>query len=117
MTLVVLTGATRGIGQAAAVELARQGAEVALVGRERERVQAVAADARAAGGGAPVHEHVADLTLMAEVRRLADQAKRATSSPRAAHGAGLSTHRRKGSAQRGRVAPSLSMANEAQDPA
>ena len=71
MTLVLLTGATRGIGRAAAVELARQGVEVALVGREAERVSAVARDARASGGGAAVHEHVADLTLMEEVRRLA----------------------------------------------
>ena len=38
MTLVLLTGATRGIGRAAAIELARQGAEVVLVGREAERV-------------------------------------------------------------------------------
>jgi retinol dehydrogenase-12 len=76
MTLVLLTGATRGIGRAAAIELARQGAEVALVGREPERVHAVAGQARAAGGGAaPVHEHVADLTLMADVRALAAEAR------------------------------------------
>ncbi|HXQ00783.1 MAG TPA: SDR family NAD(P)-dependent oxidoreductase [Solirubrobacteraceae bacterium] len=75
MTLVLLTGATRGIGAAAAVELAREGVEVALVGRERERVEAVATQARAAGGGAPVHEHVADLTLMSDVRALAEEAR------------------------------------------
>ena len=76
MTLVLLTGATRGIGRAAAIELARQGAEVALVGRDPERVRAVAAEARAAGGGdAQVHEHVADLTLMAEVRVLAGEVR------------------------------------------
>ncbi len=73
VTLVVLTGATRGIGQAAAIELARQGAEVALVGRDPERVAAVAGECEAAGGAAPVHRHVADLTLMAEVRRLAEE--------------------------------------------
>lgn len=71
MTLVLLTGATRGIGRAAAVELARQGIAVALVGREAERVSAVAREARASGGGAAVHEHVADLMLMEEVRALA----------------------------------------------
>ena len=72
MTLVLITGATRGIGQAAAIELARQGVEVAIVGREAERVKAVAREATAAGAGAaPVHEHVADLMLMAEVRALA----------------------------------------------
>ncbi|MGA9876257.1 MAG: SDR family oxidoreductase [Solirubrobacteraceae bacterium] len=75
MTLVLLTGATRGIGRAAAIELAGQGAEVALVGREAERVEAVAQEARAAGGGAPVHEHVADLALMADVRRLAQEVR------------------------------------------
>jgi retinol dehydrogenase-12 len=76
VTLVLLTGATRGIGRAAAIELARQGAEVALVGREPERVAAVAQEARAAARGAtPVHEHVADLTLMADARALAAEAR------------------------------------------
>jgi NAD(P)-dependent dehydrogenase (short-subunit alcohol dehydrogenase family) len=73
VTLVVLTGATRGIGRAAAIELAKQGVEVVVVGRERERVDAVARDAQSAGGGAPVHTAVADLTLMAGVRALAEE--------------------------------------------
>ena len=73
VTLVVLTGATRGIGRAAAIEFAKRGAEVALVGREPERVRAVADEAAATGGGAPIHQHVADLALMADVRRLADE--------------------------------------------
>jgi NAD(P)-dependent dehydrogenase (short-subunit alcohol dehydrogenase family) len=77
MTLVLLTGATRGIGQAAAVALASEGAEVALVGRDADRVAAVADEARAAGGGAAVHEHVADLMLMSEVRRLAEEVRTA----------------------------------------
>jgi NAD(P)-dependent dehydrogenase (short-subunit alcohol dehydrogenase family) len=70
---VILTGATRGIGQAAAVELASRGAEVALVGRDPERVRETAELARAAGGGeggGNIHEHVADLARMDEVRRL-----------------------------------------------
>ena len=75
MTFVLITGATRGIGRAAAIELARQGAEVALVGRETQRVSTVAQQARAAGGGAAVHEHVADLTLMSQVRALAEQVR------------------------------------------
>jgi NAD(P)-dependent dehydrogenase (short-subunit alcohol dehydrogenase family) len=61
VTLVLLTGATRGIGEAAAVELAGRGSDTAR-------------RARAAGGGAAVHEHVADLTLMAHVRALAEEA-------------------------------------------
>jgi NAD(P)-dependent dehydrogenase (short-subunit alcohol dehydrogenase family) len=75
VTLVVLTGATRGIGQAAALELARQGAELALVGRDPVRVEAVAREAKATGGEAPAHAHVADLTSMAEVRALAEELK------------------------------------------
>ena len=71
MPFVLITGATRGIGHAATVELARRGAEVALVGRDAERVAETAEAARAAGGRAPVHEHVADLERMDEVRRLA----------------------------------------------
>jgi NAD(P)-dependent dehydrogenase (short-subunit alcohol dehydrogenase family) len=66
---VVLTGATRGIGRAAAIELARRGAELSLVGRDAERVGETASEARATG--AVVHEHVADLARMDEVRRLA----------------------------------------------
>jgi NAD(P)-dependent dehydrogenase (short-subunit alcohol dehydrogenase family) len=69
MPTVILTGATRGIGQAAAVVLASRGAEVALVGRDPDRVRETAELARAAGGGS-VHEHVADLASMDEVRRL-----------------------------------------------
>src|SRR5271167_228264 len=71
MTVIVLTGATRGIGRAATIEFARSGCELALAGREPERVHAVAQEARAAGTGV-VHEHVADLTLMSEVRALAE---------------------------------------------
>ena len=75
MTLVLLTGATRGIGRAAAIDLARQGAEVAIVGRESERVRVVAQEAKAAVAGAIIHEHVADLMLMADVRRLAQEVR------------------------------------------
>jgi NAD(P)-dependent dehydrogenase (short-subunit alcohol dehydrogenase family) len=72
VTVVVLTGATRGIGRAAVIELVRRGAEVALVGRDRARVRSIADDAAAVGGG-QVNGHVADLMLMSNVRVLADE--------------------------------------------
>src|ERR671928_431361 len=71
MPTVILTGATRGIGRAAAIALAARGAELVVVGRDAARVQATAEEARAAGRGAAVHEHVADMARMDEVRRLA----------------------------------------------
>jgi NAD(P)-dependent dehydrogenase (short-subunit alcohol dehydrogenase family) len=76
VTLVLLTGSTRGIGRAAAIELAGRGYELALVGRDGERVRALAEEIRVAAT-APVHEHVADLMLMSEVRRLAEEVREA----------------------------------------
>jgi dehydrogenase/reductase SDR family member 12 len=52
--VVVVTGASSGIGQAAALELARLGATLWLVGRDGERIEDTARRARAAGTGAAV---------------------------------------------------------------
>lgn len=69
---VLVTGATRGIGKATALGLARLGARVAITGRDRVRTEAAAGEVRAAGG--QVDSFVADLSSQAEVRRLADEA-------------------------------------------
>jgi NAD(P)-dependent dehydrogenase (short-subunit alcohol dehydrogenase family)/carbon monoxide dehydrogenase subunit G len=67
---VVLTGATSGLGRAAAERLARLGARVVLVGRDRERTTRARDEIAAATGNANLGIEVADLSLLAEVRRL-----------------------------------------------
>jgi short-subunit dehydrogenase len=69
--LVLITGASRGIGWAAAVEFARRGDRVVAVARDRERL-----DALAAGHGSvvPVPADVTDAASMqAMVRRVQQQ--------------------------------------------
>jgi NAD(P)-dependent dehydrogenase (short-subunit alcohol dehydrogenase family) len=68
---VLITGATRGIGKATAVGLARLGAHVAIIGHDRARTQTAATEIRAAGG--QVDAFLADLSSQAEVRRLAEE--------------------------------------------
>jgi NAD(P)-dependent dehydrogenase (short-subunit alcohol dehydrogenase family) len=58
--VAVVTGASSGIGRAAAVALAREGAKVALLGRDASRVEEAAAKVRAQGSVA--------LPLLADVR-------------------------------------------------
>jgi retinol dehydrogenase 14 len=70
--VVVLTGASSGIGAAAAIELGRLGATVVPVGRSAERLAAVAAQIEATGGTAAAPQ-VADLASLAEVRALAQR--------------------------------------------
>jgi len=69
---VLITGATNGIGLAAAEALAARGANVAIVGRAQSRTKVAEAlvRARAAPGGT-VSTHLADLSSQAAVRKLA----------------------------------------------
>jgi hypothetical protein len=65
---VVITGASSGIGRAAALEFARRGANVVLAARRREKLDAVAAECRALGVQAtPV---VTDVSVRDDCQRL-----------------------------------------------
>jgi NAD(P)-dependent dehydrogenase (short-subunit alcohol dehydrogenase family) len=67
----LITGATNGIGQAAAQAIARQGDRVVIAGRNAAKTEAVAAELRQASGNPAIDFLVADLSSLEEVRRLA----------------------------------------------
>jgi NAD(P)-dependent dehydrogenase (short-subunit alcohol dehydrogenase family) len=69
----IVTGATNGIGKVTALELARKGARVIVVGRNPVRVTGTVDEIKAATGQNQVSGEVADLTLMAAVRDLANR--------------------------------------------
>jgi NAD(P)-dependent dehydrogenase (short-subunit alcohol dehydrogenase family) len=68
---VVITGASGGIGLAAARELATHGAQITIVAREQARGAAAARAVEAAGGGRQVDVLYTDLAAQASVRSLA----------------------------------------------
>jgi short-subunit dehydrogenase len=70
---VAIFGATSAIAQAVARQLARRGDSLVLVGRNAERLEAVAADLRVRGAGA-VHPLLADLNETPRHAALVDEA-------------------------------------------
>jgi NAD(P)-dependent dehydrogenase (short-subunit alcohol dehydrogenase family) len=70
--ICLITGGTNGIGKSTAMELARMGATVVIVGRNAEKTAQVVEDIRAASGNHAVDSLLADLSSQQEVRRLAE---------------------------------------------
>jgi NAD(P)-dependent dehydrogenase (short-subunit alcohol dehydrogenase family) len=78
--VVVITGATSGIGQVAAETLAGTGARIVQVARDPERGEAALKRLNENGTGLKHSVHYADLSLVAEMRRVA--AEIAVAEPR-----------------------------------
>jgi NAD(P)-dependent dehydrogenase (short-subunit alcohol dehydrogenase family) len=68
--VVVITGATSGIGQIAALKLASFGARIVLVARDRGRADSMLAKLKEAGPGVVHMAHIADLSILAEMKRV-----------------------------------------------
>ncbi|HEX7325373.1 MAG TPA: SDR family NAD(P)-dependent oxidoreductase [Rhodanobacteraceae bacterium] len=69
---IVITGATSGIGRAAALALAQRGADVVITGRDTARIDATLATLRAQGAARAVGLR-ADFSRRADVHRLAGE--------------------------------------------
>jgi NAD(P)-dependent dehydrogenase (short-subunit alcohol dehydrogenase family) len=72
---ILITGATRGIGRAAAVELAKQGHDLVLIGRDPARAQDMVEALKGANEKVRVEVMMCDLSSQADIRRLAGEIK------------------------------------------
>jgi NAD(P)-dependent dehydrogenase (short-subunit alcohol dehydrogenase family) len=68
---VVITGATSGIGEIAALALAKMGARIVVVARNKERGNAILAQLRSSAPGVAHVLHFADLSRLSEMKRVA----------------------------------------------
>ena len=70
----LITGATDGIGKEAAIELAKKGCNLILIGRSKEKGEKVVEQIRkVADNHVDIDYLIADLVLMKEVSRVADE--------------------------------------------
>jgi len=73
--IVLLTGATSGIGRETALGLAAKGATLVLVGRSREKLDRTISEITSRTGNQQIDSLICDLTSMESVRRLAQDFK------------------------------------------
>ena len=71
----MITGATSGIGQAAAQALTAQGHEILIIGRNPAKTEWVAKQIREQTGNQAVHFLLADFSDLEQIRQLAEQVK------------------------------------------
>jgi retinol dehydrogenase 14 len=72
---VLITGATSGIGLKASLALARRGARVVMVGRDRARTESAVADVVAGSGSKEVSHLLCDFSSLPAIRELAGAAR------------------------------------------
>jgi len=73
--ICIVTGANAGIGKITAIELARHGATVVMICRNQERGEAALAEVQAESGSQQVELLLADLSVQAEVKQVAQEFK------------------------------------------
>jgi NAD(P)-dependent dehydrogenase (short-subunit alcohol dehydrogenase family) len=73
---ILISGATNGIGKQSALELAKMGAQIVIIGRNKAKTEETLREIQSSSGNKDVHALIADLSSMAEVRRVADDFKK-----------------------------------------
>jgi NAD(P)-dependent dehydrogenase (short-subunit alcohol dehydrogenase family) len=71
--VVVITGATNGLGALAALDLARSGAQLGIVARSQKKVDELRREIERVAPGTPVDSFIADLTSLRDVRTAGQQ--------------------------------------------
>ncbi len=70
---ILITGATSGIGLAAAYELAHKGAILTLVARDKSKAEKLKSDIEAQTGNKQIYIEIADMSLIQDVKNLANK--------------------------------------------
>jgi len=70
--VAIITGGSDGIGKAAAISMAAEGAKVAIVGRTQEKLDAAVAEVRNVSGGEAIGV-AADVSVESDVKAMVDK--------------------------------------------
>ena len=91
--VILITGATDGLGKGVALELARRGAGLLIHGRDQHRIDATIKELRDATQNTKLHGYCADFARLSAVRRLAEEVLAAESRVDVlVNNAGIGTH-------------------------